>query len=58
MTCLQAGDREFSHRLAKRVRLFETLVRRLRPQELMIAIDGSGARIPMHGNSLPHRDSE
>jgi hypothetical protein len=40
-------------RLAKRVRLFETLVRRLRPQELVIAIDGGGARVLMHGMILP-----
>ena len=32
MTCPEAGDRELSHSPAKRVRLFETLVRRLRPQ--------------------------
>ena len=55
MTCPEAGDRELSHSLAERVRLFETLVRRLRPQELVIAIDGSGARVPMHRMSLPHR---
>ena len=55
MTRPEAGDRELSHSLAKRVRLFETLVRRLRPQELVIAIDGSGARVPMHSMSLPHR---
>jgi len=55
MTCPEAGDGELSHSLAERVRLFETLVRRLRPQELVIAIDGSRARVPMHGTSLPHR---
>lgn len=54
MTCPEAGDRELSYGLAKRVRLFETLVRRLRPQELVIAIDSSGARVPMHSMSLPH----
>src|SRR5262245_18946819 len=55
MTCPEAGDRELSHGLAERVRLFETLVRRLRPQELVIAIVRRRARVPMHGTSLPHR---
>ena len=55
ITCPKPGDRQLSHSLAEGVRLFETLVRRLRPQELVIAIDGSGARVPMHGTSLQHR---
>ena len=55
MTCPEAGDGELSHSLAERVRLFETLVRRLRPEELVVAIDGGRARVPMHGMSLPHR---
>ena len=55
MTCPDTGDRELPHGLAERVRLFETLVRRLRPQELVIAIEGGGARVPMHSMSLPHR---
>jgi hypothetical protein len=55
VTCPEACDRKLSYRLGERVRLFETLVRSLRAQKLVIAIDGGGARIPMHGTSLPHR---
>ena len=55
MASPEAGDCQLSDGLAERVRLFETLVRRLRPQELVIASDGSGVRVPMHSVRLPHR---